>query len=139
MWRNLFITFPFLLLILYSLYGAWADSEIAKRQKTTIARIDAHDPPNHDRYEYIYSVDGKTYSGWEIPDDKHDFLVGEQLTVYYDPIDPSRSALVDFDEAALKAFAPVPMCGVLVLGFVLLIFFLRREHRRNHPLNISHQ
>lgn len=128
-WWNLAALTPFLLLAILSIHSAWNDARIAKRQQTTIGTIDGHDPPNHDRYSYRFSVNGHQFTGWAYPS-KRDFFVGQQIVVYYDPTQPSENSAYDFTD--------VSPGGVVFIGFLLMvclfspffIYFQRRSRRR---------
>ena len=95
------------------------------RQQTASGTIVAHEPSNHDRHGYTFSVNQKTYSGWQVPYNDVRFTVGQVVTVHYDPLDPNNSALVEFSEfdgvegPVLLIFAVIPL--------VVLIEFLRRR------------
>jgi hypothetical protein len=80
----------------------------------------AHEPANHNRYGYIFSVDGRSYTGWESPR-KDELEIGKQVVVYYDPNDPAKNALTDFGELSIEKFGPIPtlMFGI---GGVALVF-----------------
>jgi hypothetical protein len=129
-WWNLSALAPVLLLLMLSVHSWWTDAQIAKRQQTTIGTIDGHDPPNHDRYSYVFSVNGRQFTGWASPNDKRDFFIGEQIVVYYDPIRPSENSAYDFNL--------VNPGGVVFIGFALLaciflpifIYFQRRSRKR---------
>jgi hypothetical protein len=102
------------------IYGWHRDRVIAQRQQTTSGTILTHEPSNHNRYGYNFSVSDKPYSGWHIPE--HDEpTIGQRVTVYYDPIDPNTSALDDFGELALRDLGPVP---AEIGGSVLVIMFI---------------
>ena len=103
---------------------------IAARQQSTPGTITAHEPSNHDRYGYVYSLDGKAYHGWEIPQ-RTEYKIGEQVTVYYDPTDPTRGSLAGFEELSLREFGPVPF---LLLGTAVIVFiFYKRRKLGNVP------
>src|SRR5580658_10285424 len=78
-----------------AIHGWTSDRAVAKREQTVLGTSIAHEPANHNRYRYSFSVDGKPYSGWESPR-KEEPHIGQQLTVYYDPADPATNALTDF-------------------------------------------
>ena len=49
----------------------------------------------------------KSYMGWQSPKD-NELAIGETVTVYYDPHDPSKNALTDFHEVATVGMGPAP-------------------------------
>jgi hypothetical protein len=104
--------------------------EVAKRQKSTTATIDMHDPPNHDRYRYTFHLDDKRFSGWAYPNDKHDFSINEQIVVYYDPTDPRKNSPSSFLEVSAGDLLLVPFCLLAVAALPLFIFIQRRARTR---------
>ena len=131
-WWNLLVLVPLLLILLYLVHSCRENLEIAKRQRTAVAIISSHDPANHDRYGYIFSVNSRPFSGWAYPNDKRDFSVGEQIVVFYDPIDPSKNlpssfGLFDAGDDVLFAFFLVAPIIVAVS-----IHAQRREWKRRH-------
>ena len=119
---------PWVLALVFSLYRWNVYSKIATREQTTTGVITAHDPPNHNRYGYRFVVDGKPYSGWEIPHYLEERAIGQEVVVYYDPLDPTESALTDFDELSTTSLGPIPL--FLVGGGVAVFIFVRRRHMR---------
>jgi Protein of unknown function (DUF3592) len=121
--------------VTFFIYPWYKDRAVAARQQTTSGTIVAHEPSNHDRYGYTFSVNQKTYSGWQVPYNDVQFTVGQVVTVHYDPLDPTNSALVGFSEfdgvegPVLLLFAAIP--------FVALIEFLRRRAKRKSTGLIS--
>jgi hypothetical protein len=110
---------------LFFVYPWYKDRAVAARQQTASGTIVAHEPSNHDSYGYTFSVNQKTYSGWQVPYDDVQFTVGQIVTVHYDPLDPNNSALVDFSEFD-GVDGPVLFLFAAIL-FVVLIEFLRRR------------
>jgi len=102
------------------------DGEVAKRERTVLGTITAHQPANHNRYGYTFSLNGQSYSGWETPR-KEEPLIGQLVTVYYDPADPTQNALTDFAELKIESLGPLP---VLLLGIGGLVFFVLQRGRR---------
>ena len=125
------LTFPLILGIFFSVYGWKADLAIAARQKTATATIDAHNPPNHDRYEYVFEIGGQSYTGWQSPTGDQHFFIGQRLTVYYDPLDPTENSLTDFQDAGLQSLGPVPMMLLLICAAGFTIVMLRRHFKGN--------
>jgi len=106
-WWSLFIVTPWMIGAALGIYGSHRDRVIAHRQQTTSGTILTHEPGNHNRYGYNFSVSDKPYSGWYTPEHSEP-TIGQRVTVYYDPIDPNTSALDDFGELALRDLGPVP-------------------------------
>jgi hypothetical protein len=130
-WRMLIIAAPLIIGVTFFTYGWYADRVVARREQTTSGTIVAHEPANHDRYGYTFSVNNQTYSGWQVPHDGDHFAIGQVVTVHYDPLDPNNSALVDFDELSDRASAPVPLLVAVILFLVLFMFERRRVARRS--------
>lgn len=77
--------------------------QVASREQTANGVIDAHESRNHDRYGYKFRVGQREYRGWEIPQ-KAEPSMGQSVTVYYDPLDPAKNALIDFAAAGDRLF-----------------------------------
>jgi hypothetical protein len=79
--------------------AAWQhDKDVASRQATTVGRIVAHEPGNHNRYGYTFRIDGREYSGWETPL-KAEPKIGQSVTIYYDTRSPDENALAEYAES----------------------------------------
>ena len=125
-WRNLlgtWATVPLFVLLIYS----WnADRETAKRQKVASATIVAQDPSNHQCYEYAFRVKSASYSGCEFP--QHP-AIGNEIQVFYDPQNPTRNHVNDFNEVSEGElpFVPIPILIPVALG--IFIWLKRRSYR----------
>jgi hypothetical protein len=119
-WLSLLIVTPWMIGAALGIYGWHRDRVIAQRQQTTSGTILTHEPGNHDRYGYNFSVSDKPYSGWYTPENNEP-TIGQRVTVYYDPIDPNTSALDDFGELALRDLRAVP---ALIGGSALVIMII---------------
>lgn len=124
-WLKLLVVVPWALLVIYSLYQWQLDRRIAARQQTTYGAVVAHEPANHNRFGFAFVLNGRTYHGWEYPQNR-EYRIGEQVVVYYDPANPARSALTQFDELSLRAFGPVPLA---MLGIGAVTFFIYRRRK----------
>ena len=116
---------PFLLGAAFLLYEWVLYRNAAARQQTTFGTITAHEPSNHSRYVYTFTVDGRNYQGWQIPEDSEKWAVGQQVVVYYDRVDPSRNALKDLADESENVIAPLPLVAVIIT--VILLISLRRK------------
>jgi len=130
-WWNLLVVLPWTIGLIFLVHEWKADRAIAERQQTTHGTITAHVPANHNRYGYIFSVDGKSYTGWESPKG-NELEVGKLVRVYYDPIDPNKNALTDFAEMSSQNLGPVPL---LMFGIGAVALFIFRRRRRKLSLN----
>lgn len=125
-WWNLLIVLPWGIAVALAIHEWTVDRTVAKREKVTNGTITAHEPANHNRYGYSFSVNGKPYSGWESPR-KEEPHIGQQVTVFYDPVDPTKNALTDFADLETDSLGPVPM---LLFGIGALALFIRYRRRR---------
>ncbi len=105
------------------------DSVRASREQTTTGVISGHDRGNHDSYEYTYSVGGHTFREWEIPESV-EWRIGQQVIVYYDPLDPGESSLVDFDDRRYQDAGPIPF---LLLGIAGILGYIGYKRYQNLP------
>src|SRR5689334_21273141 len=94
-WRG-FIVLPWVIGACFMVFESLHARDVASRQQKTIGEITAHDPANHSRYGYAFAVQGRLYSGWQVPEGRGDWKIGQQVVVYYDAADPSTNALRDF-------------------------------------------
>jgi hypothetical protein len=108
----------------WRLYGG-----IASRQQTTSAVITSHEPAQHNRYGYAFTLAGRTYHGGDSPADGN-WSMGQRVTVYYDRAAPETNALTDYRKLQHDAIRPL----ALILGgsafTILLTAFLRRRPAR---------
>jgi hypothetical protein len=127
------MTVPWIIGILFLVYWWKADREVAVREQTAQGIIVSHEPANHNRYGYTFSVNGKTFNGWETPR-KNEPQIGDRVIVYYDPLDPNKNALTDFDDLSLEILGPVPMLLLGIGAVASYIWIRRRRNRRIVPL-----
>jgi hypothetical protein len=135
-WWTLLVVLPWASGLALAIHDWNKDRAIAQRERTTLGAITAHEISNHNQYRYTFSIDGKSYSGLgNSPNDfgesgkssKEELSVGQQVPVYYDPLNPSTNALRDFAKLSTESFGPVPMLllGIGAVGFY--IFFRKRK------------
>jgi hypothetical protein len=127
-WWNLLICFPWAVGVAFGIYTYTVDRAIAVREMTVTGVITTHDPPNHDRYGYSFVVLGKSYFGWQIPD-RSELVIGQPVVVYYDPLNPEKSSLVDFEELSFSGFGLSSFALVGIGTVTTIIFVLRRHHQ----------
>ena len=127
-WRNMLVTFPWVIGLIFFLYGAIADHSIASRERTAYGIIRTHEPENHDRFGYEFSLNGKVYTGWQIPTTEYE--IGQRVLVYYDPRDPTTSSLYSFAGGADQDIGPALFCAAGMVLFTGIIFSMRRTHSR---------
>ena len=122
-WKYVLLAAPFLLGATLMAYALLGDVAAAKRQQTALGTINAHEPSNHGRYGYRFSVNGRSLSGWAIPHERQEYVIGQEVRVYYDPVDPQRSALEPFEALALGLVGPVAftLAGSAVIVAMVLV------------------
>jgi opacity protein-like surface antigen len=126
-WWVIAVMIPWAIGLVMQVYEWRTDTQIAARQQTTFGVVTDHRPSQHNVYGYRFAVNGKTYTGWQSP--RHDeFAIGKQVTVYYDPQDPSKSALTDFDELSTQSLGPVPLLLVGIVGVALFVGYKRHKN-----------
>jgi len=126
-WWNLLIFVPWALGSGWLIHESAVDRAVAGREKTARGTIAAHEPANHNRYGYAFSVNGKTYRGWD-GSEKQAPRMGKQVLVYYDPHDPATNALTSFAELEGQCIGPVLFMFLGVVGVAIFIAHRRREN-----------
>jgi len=66
-WWNILVVLPWTIGAVFLIYQWNVDRGIATREQKTMALITAHEPPNHNRFGYVFFVNGKSFTGWESP------------------------------------------------------------------------
>jgi hypothetical protein len=126
-WWNLLVVLPWVLGLAFLIQESRTDSQVAERQRMTSGIVIAHEPANHNQYEYKFEVDGKAYTGWQSPKD-NELAVGKQVILFYDPQNPSRNSLTDFHDLSMSSLGPVPM---LLFGIGAVAVFILYRRRRS--------
>jgi hypothetical protein len=124
-WWNLVVVLPWVVGMVFFVREWNVDRTVATRQQTTQEKITAHEPSNHNRFGYAFTVNGRIYHGWQSPK-AEELEIGKVVVVYYDPMDPTKNALVDFSELGLQALGPIPMMTIGIAAVAVFIF--RRRH-----------
>ncbi len=76
--------------------GYWmASYRLATRGIPTIGQVIAKRPLEHGAALYSYTVGGVSYNGRDVFTDFDRLNVGDGVQVFYDPMDPKNSSLVD--------------------------------------------
>jgi len=117
---------PCLIAAAFLLYEWVLYRNAATRQQTTLGTITAHEPANHSRYGYMFTVEGRRYDGWQIPQDSEEWKVGEQVVVYYDAGEPTRNGLKDLTTESDGIIAPIPVLALIITAVVLVISLRRK-------------
>lgn len=134
-WWGLMITLPWVIGIIFFLYSAKVDQAVAGRERLTSGVVKRHEPSNHNRYGYDFTVNGKAYSGWTSPTQR-EYIIGETVSVYYDPLDPTKSSLSSFAEACYRAIGPVFLMALGIITIAAYIF-MRKRATKNRLLGSS--
>ena len=125
-WWYAFVTLPWAIGVALCAVEARQDSIHAARQQTTLGVITAHDPSNHNSYQYTYAIGGRTFRAWQIPQDV-EWRMGEQVVVYYDAREPGESSLIEFAERSEDDAGPIPL-ALLGIGGVIAYIAWQRYH-----------
>jgi hypothetical protein len=109
----LVVLIPVVLGAFFLMNSAQEASEVARRQQVTTGVLVAHKLSNHDRWEYQFQVEAHGYSGLDrvrtgTP------RIGQAVTIYYDPLDPTTNGLVTFKERSDGLLGP--MLAILLLS-----------------------
>ena len=128
-WWYAIITVPWLLGLVLLAQQARRYRTIASREQTTFGTITGHDPNNHNSYQYTFSAGGRSFRAWQVPH-RNEWHIGEQVVVYYDPMDPAVSSLIDFTERSYDDEGPIPLLLVGIVGVAAFIYYQRRRSSR---------
>ena len=126
-WWSLLVVLPWTAGAILFIYQWDVERGIATREQTTQGVITAHEPANHDRFGYVFTVDGKIFTGWETPG-KNALEIGLSVLVYYDPLDPNKNALTKFEDKARSSLGPVP---TMLFGIGFVIWYITSQRRKN--------
>ena len=129
-WWNLFVVLPWALGAIFLILEWKADRDVALREQTAQGLITSHEPSNHNRYGYVFTVNGKTFVGWESPKNQ-ELDIGKRVVVYYDPQNPSKNALTEFNDLGMTALGPVP---TMLFGIGVVAWYIRHRHRKRIDL-----
>jgi hypothetical protein len=125
------ITIPWLLGLGWSLAGYYTYTRAAHTEAATHGFVISRTEMHGHYYHYRYSVDGRGYLGAD--NSERWFNPGNQLLIYYDRINPIRSALTEFRRIAQNRFAPVPLLVLGITGTWIGGYLYRRRKERQGP------
>ena len=125
-WWNLLIVLPWTLGLVLQIYEWRIDTQVAARQRTADGLITDHQPSNHNTNGYVFTVNGKSYTGRQSPG-ANELAIGKQVTVYYDPRNPAKNALTDFHDLSTASLGPIPLLLFGIGGVGLFIWYRRRK------------
>jgi len=120
--------------------------DVAPRQQAITVTLAAGKPGGHNTYGYHYtfSLDGNWYEGWEYSTPESPTRIGQQITVYYDPLNPSLNSPERFEYASRQQMERkwdyfVGLSLVLFLPTVVFVSILiSREGERPETSYQSH-
>ena len=124
-WWTMLVVSPMIIGIVFGIYMARGNWAIAKRQQTAYGTISAHQPSNHDRYQYTFLADGRPYTGSETRA-KNELELGQRVLVYYDPANPAQNALTDFAVFGDRNLIPIPLFLISAAVMAMVIALTRR-------------
>lgn len=122
------ITFLVLFAILASFAAIMVDVPdlwlLSQRRSETTGIIEKLQPRNHDLVEYVFTVEGRTFTAHTTTRGES-FYVGQRVLVYYDPTSPELSTLRDPSDQLRGAIVlSIGIGGVLAM---LIVFVLVRR------------
>ena len=130
-WWNLLVVLPWAIGAILCIHEWRVDRDIATRELTAQGVITAHQPGNHNRYGYVFSVGAKSFTGWEMPG-RDGREIGNQVLVYYDPLDPNKNALSEFRELSMNILGPVPM---MLFGIGGVAWYIRARRQKGQSIS----
>ena len=71
-------------------------------------------------------MNGKSFTGWESPR-KDKLQIGEQVRVYYDPLNPNKNALTEFRDLGMESLGPLPLT---LFGIGAVAWYIRGRRRK---------
>lgn len=132
-WWNLLVVLPWAIGAIVFIHAWKVDREVAAREQTTLGIVTTHEPSNHNRYGYVFWVNGKNFTGWESPK-KEELEIGKQVVVYYDPQNPNKNALTEFQDLGMTVLGPVP---TTLFGIGAVAWYIRHRRRTQIKSNYS--
>ena len=123
--KNLFPVLLFLVgAAILLLYQTCSGAKVAHRQQTAIGIVMTHNAEDHDSYSYSFRVGQRLYTGRNGVPAKPP-KVGDRITVFYDPENPSRNSLSGFGDISERTAAPL----AFILAATALVAFLAIRQR----------
>lgn len=124
--RYLILLIPWLYAVIGIVWAFVANQQIALREKTTTGAIVGHDASDRHTSVYVFSMDKNVHTGQEVGSEHT--KIGEQVVVYYDPDDPEKNRLKDFEEEAVGFLGGLSV--VLILSGAGIFFLLKQRRNR---------
>jgi hypothetical protein len=132
-WWTYLILAPWVLGIALTAFNGANHTEISERERTTTGRIIAHEIQNHNQYRYVFSADGKEFTGLDSADERMP-AIGDSIEVFYDPRKPSENALRSFRDSAQNMFGSTFGIFALLLVAAFWIEYFRRQGQSGAPV-----
>jgi len=117
----LVVLIPFVFGAFFLMNSAQEASGIARRQQIATGVLVAHKVSNHDRWEYRFHVEALGYSGLDRVRSGTP-RIGEAVTIYYDPLDPTTNSLITFGKVSNGFLGPA--LAILLLSAFLAVVVL---------------
>jgi len=117
----MFMTYPLMVGLAIGIWESRHDALIAARQLTTTGVVTAYDRENHNQCSYVFSVQGKPFTGRSSAPHGSATL-GEIVTVYYDSTDPSTSGLEDYSVKGRRdgGLIPIYVFGIFLIPGIII-------------------
>jgi hypothetical protein len=126
-WWALLIVLPWSLGLVEDVYEWKRYGTAASREKTAVGVITVHEAANHNQYRFIFSAAGKSYDGFGSLKDVEP-KIGQSVTVYYDPLDPTTNSLWEFNELSARSLDPVPLTIAGITAVICTIAWMRHRN-----------
>ena len=96
---------------------------VAPRQQAVRVTLADGEPAGHNtyRYRYVFSLGGSSYEGSEYSAPESPTRIGQQITVYYDPIDPRVNSPKPFEYSGRQR---IERAWNYAVGLNLILFLL---------------
>jgi hypothetical protein len=127
-WWALSVTLPFVFCLAFLISESMQQTEVGARQQLASGIITAYEPSNHDSCRYTFAIQGREFNGiGSCP--MHPGIVGAQVRVYYDPMNPATSSLEDFLEARKRnrGVIFISMLGICAVTALILYSKLKAQ------------
>ena len=130
-WWFALLSLPWVVATVFLVHDSRAKSAIAPRQHIAVGTITDRPPRGHNEHEYVFSVAGVSYRGWDSPEEGSSH-VGNWVTVYYDSRDPNTNALVAYADRSAQDLGPVLFMAPGIVGIVGYVAYRRLRNGARH-------
>jgi hypothetical protein len=128
------MTFPLLVGLVHGLYSSWLASSLGAHEATTSGQVTAYEPSNHNSCRYTFTFFERQYVGMDsspTATPAAPAIVGDQVMVYFNEIDPTKNALEDFNARShrVRRLVPIYALGICVIPAIILYLKLAGPSR----------